>query len=81
MSWRKEDNKNYRGKIDRIYVSMTEEWEVEYFVDSYLEHRGAALSDANRGVVLAKMEEYPGSAPVKRADLIAFLNEKISVNN
>lgn len=81
MSWRKEDNKNYRGKIDRIYVSMTEKWEVEYFVDTYLKHRGAEVSDDNRGVILANMEKYPGSAPVKREDLIAFLNDKISVNN
>lgn len=34
--WSKHDNKKYIGKIDRIYVSMTEDYEVEYFIDQYL---------------------------------------------
>ncbi|NHW01965.1 hypothetical protein [Stutzerimonas degradans] len=77
MSWRKEDNKNYRGKIDRIYVSMTEQWEVEYFVDTYLRYRKAELTDDNRGILLAAMEKYDGKAPVKREELIAYLDRNV----
>lgn len=79
MSWRKEDNKNYRGKIDRVFVSMTEPWEVEHFVDTYLTTRGADLNDANRGVILNAMEDYPGKAPVLREDLVKFLNTRITI--
>ncbi|QGW22873.1 hypothetical protein GOM96_18355 [Stutzerimonas degradans] len=77
MGWRKEDNKNYRGKIDRIYVSMTEQWEVEYFVDTYLRYRKAELTDDNRGIILAAMEKYDGKAPVKREELIAYLDRNV----
>lgn len=35
--WSSHDNKRYIGKIDRIYVAMTETYEVEYFIDQYLE--------------------------------------------
>ncbi len=33
--WSGKDNKHYRGHLDRIYVSATEEWEVEYIIDHY----------------------------------------------
>jgi len=36
MNWSSEDNKNQRGKINRIYVSSTESYELNYFVADYL---------------------------------------------
>ena len=30
--WSDHDNKKYIGKLDRIYVSLSETWEVEYFM-------------------------------------------------
>lgn len=75
MAWKKEDNKNYTGKIDRIYVSMTEDWEVEYFIDKYLKDHNYGLTDKNRDNVLGVMEKFPGKAPIKRDDMIKHLND------
>ncbi len=38
--WSDHDNKKYIGKLDRIYVSMTEGYEVGYFIDKYLKDHG-----------------------------------------
>lgn len=74
MVWKSDDNKKYRGKIDRIYVSMTEDWEVEYFIDHYLNARRYQLSDKNRSIIAHKLEDAPGDAPHKRNELIAWLD-------
>lgn len=78
--WSNHDNKRYRGKLDRIYVSTAEEWEVEYFIDHYLESRNCALNTANRSVIEQELENYSGRAPYKRDDLKAFLDQRITVN-
>jgi hypothetical protein len=71
--WSKHDNKKYIGKIDRIYVSMTEDYEVEYFIDQYLKTHKYEVSNKNRDIVAAALEDYDGRAPFKREDLIQFL--------
>lgn len=77
--WSDHDNKKYRGKLDRIYVSTTETWEVEYFIDHYLESRNFALNTANRNLLTQTLESYPSRAPYKRDDLKAFLDLQITV--
>ncbi|SDJ59720.1 hypothetical protein [Pseudomonas indica] len=79
MSWNTEDNKQERGKIDQMFVSLTEEWEVKQFVDTYLTRRGGALTDANRNIIIKHMKSYPGKAPIKRDDLNAHLDNIITV--
>lgn len=76
--WSGHDNKRYIGKLDRIYVSMTEEYEVEYYIDHYLETRGYGITNANRDVITAELESYPGRAPWKRVDLDAYLDRRVS---
>ncbi|HEV7270726.1 hypothetical protein [Pseudoxanthomonas sp.] len=76
MSWNSEDNKHYRGPIDRVFVSQTEQYEVKHFIDQYLKTRGYDMTDANRRTVGQKMEQYPGRAPVLRKDLEAFLDKR-----
>jgi hypothetical protein len=71
--WSTHDNKRYIGKIDRIYVSMSEDYEVEYFIDHYLETHGYVISHKNRDIITAALEDYPGRAPFKRDDLNAYL--------
>ncbi|ORM94900.1 hypothetical protein [Pantoea cypripedii] len=73
--WSEHDNKKYVGKIDRIYVSMTEEYEVEYFIDHYLQSRNYQISNENRDIVTDKLEAYPGKAPFKRDDLNTYLDK------
>lgn len=74
--WSSHDNKRYRGKIDRIYVSMTETYEVEYYIDHYLATRGFEISNKNRDIIASALEQCPGRAPFKRADLDTFLDGK-----
>lgn len=76
MVWQSNDNKKYRGKIDRVFVSLTESWEVEYFIDQYLKTRGKALTDENRSKVAHKLEGAPGRAPHQRADLNSWLDKE-----
>lgn len=78
--WSDHDNKKYIGKLDRIYVSLSETWEVEYFIDHYLESRNCSLTTKNRNVIANKLEEYSGKAPYKRDDLKAFLDANITVS-
>jgi hypothetical protein len=73
--WSKHDNKRYIGKIDRVNVSLSESWEVEYFIDHYLQTRGRAVSNANRDKVVHALENFTGRAPYKRDELNAYLDK------
>lgn len=72
--WSKHDNKKYIGKIDRIYVSMSEDYEVEYFIDTYLKSRNFKISNDNRDIITQALENYNGKAPIKRDDLNTYLD-------
>jgi hypothetical protein len=72
--WSDHDNKRYRGKLDRIYVAPSEAYEVEYFIDHYLETRKYAISNGNRDKVAAALEKYPGRTPFKRDELNKYLD-------
>ena len=76
--WKHEDNKHYRGHLDRIYVSTTEEWEVGYFVDKYLKDHNSTTSDKNRDVIMQNIAAYPGKKPILRTELTKFLDGKIT---
>lgn len=74
MSWNESDNKHYIGPIDRVFVSMTESYEVSYFIDQYLKTRGYDMTEENRSRVGKKLLLFQGAAPWKRDDLNAFLD-------
>lgn len=74
MSWPAQDNKHYRGILDRNLVSMTEPYEVSYFIEDYLRSGGYALDADNRARVRSAMAQFIGKAPIARTDLTAFLN-------
>lgn len=74
MSWNASDNKHYTGPIDRVFVSMTESYEVSYFIDQYLKTRGYDMTEENRLRVGKKLQLFQGAAPWKRDDLNAFLD-------
>ena len=76
MNWQVQDNKHQRGKIDRVFVSQTESYERHYFIDDYLKSNAFEVSEGNRGIVAAAMDNYPRKAPVLRDALTIYLNEK-----
>ena len=78
MNWPEQDNKKYRGKIDRIYVSRTEWYEVDYAIDEYLRTRNYVINDANRKVMHGWLDAYPGPVPVLRTALQAWLDANVT---
>jgi hypothetical protein len=79
MSWGDEDNKHYRGHLDRIYVSRTESWEIGYYIRHFLTSHNHDLSEQNRAAVGAMMQKYPGAAPVLRDDMTAWLKKQFNI--
>lgn len=78
MNWNSNDNKGYRGPIDRAFVSLTEPYERSYFVDEWLKSRKYKVDDNGRAVVNRVIDNYTGRAPIKRADLEKYLDANIS---
>lgn len=76
--WPHADNKHYKGHLDRIYVSREEEWEVGYFVDKYLKDNNAKTTESNRDKIMSHIANYEGNAPIKRQDLIDYLDKKVT---
>jgi len=77
--WKHEDNKHYQGHLDRIYVSTTEEWEIGYFVDKYLESHKCAKDMVNRDIVMQNIAAYQGRKPILRTELTKFLNNRLKL--
>ena len=77
MNWNTQDNKHYRGTIDRIYVSDTESYEVDYFIDEYLKTRNYTVNDQNRRTIGQWLETYQGRAPHRRNVLNQFLDTNV----
>jgi hypothetical protein len=78
MNWSSEDNRHYRGHLDRIYVSQTESWEINYYIKHYLEKHYSRTTAQNMRIIGQKMESYPGRAPVKREDMTVWLDKNIT---
>lgn len=76
MVWKNDDNKKYRGKIDKVYVSLLKTWEVETYIDHYLVTRNYDLTDDNRSIIAYKLEAAPGKPPHTRDGLNAWLDEQ-----
>jgi len=75
MSWNDNPKPN---AIDKVFVSQSESWEVNHFVDHYLKTNNYNVDENNRRAVRDAMKEFPGRAPVKRADLTTFLDTKFA---
>jgi hypothetical protein len=78
MGWDQQDNKHYRGPIDRAFVSMTEPYEVAYFVDEYLRTRGYQITEQSRAAIRSWLPSYPGHAPIRRDALTLWLDVQIA---
>lgn len=79
MSWHRSDRKRYTGKLPSVFISITEAWNVERFIDLYLELRDYKVSDTNRDRVAARLEAMPGRAPYRAENLVTWLDEKYKV--
>lgn len=73
--WTSHAASGYAGKIERVQVSRREKWDVAYFIDHWLESRGADISNLNRDKVADVLERYDGTAPYERHELSDYLDE------
>ena len=74
MNWNATASKHYQGPIDRVFVSMREAYDVDFFIDEYLRTRRFPLDDANRRMVGEKLEAFLGRVPYLWGDLAAYLD-------
>ncbi len=80
MPWQRSDKKRYSGKIESIFVSITEAWDVEHFIDEYLELRGFQVNDMNRDRIALRLEAVPGQRPYRAVQLVAWLDENYTAS-
>ncbi len=80
MPWQRSDKKRYSGKIQSIFVSLTEAWDVEHFIDEYLELRGFQVNDMNRDRIALRLEAVPGRPPYRAVQLVAWLDENYTAS-
>lgn len=73
MSWNNQDDKTYRGSIDRQYVSKDEDYEVHYFVTAYLEKRNLKADDKAFDQLKIAVKNSPLTAPILRNNLENYL--------
>jgi hypothetical protein len=63
--------------IDRVFVSWTQHWDLEEYVEHYLRARRLSSSTDMRRKVFECMTAYTGRAPYTRSDLDLFLDANI----
>jgi hypothetical protein len=80
MPWQRSDEKRYSGKIEGIFVSITEAWDVEDFIDQYLVLRGFQVNDMNRDRIALRLEAVPGRPPYRAVQLVAWLDENFTAS-
>lgn len=80
MPWERSDKKRYSGKIEGIFVSITEAWDVEDFIDQYLVLRGFQANDMNRDRIALRLEAVPGRPPYRAVQVVAWLDENFTAS-
>ena len=81
MSWSNTDNPNIRGPADSTYVSLTEQWERDRFIDSYLKSRNYSVNDESRRIVANDLKACTLPAPILRTTLEVWLDRVYASRN
>jgi hypothetical protein len=61
---------NYR----RIFVSWTEQWTLQQYVENYLRARQLPQSPELRAAVHRRIDKYPGGGALKKSDVDYYLD-------
>ncbi|MGZ5038136.1 MAG: hypothetical protein ACXWHB_11835 [Usitatibacter sp.] len=61
---------NYR----RIFVSWTEQWTLQQYVEHYLRNRQLPATEELRSAVNRRIARYPGRGALKKSDLDYYLD-------
>jgi hypothetical protein len=60
--------------VSPVFVTWTQRWEMEQYVEHYLGIRGLAGSPEARARIRAALARYPGNAPYTKSDLDFYLD-------
>jgi hypothetical protein len=60
--------------IDRIYISWTESWDLDRYVEHYLRERAHEPDEEARAALLGLIALYPGAPPFTKANMDYFLD-------
>jgi hypothetical protein len=66
-------SRQHHGAPDYDYASFVESYEIDAYIDDYLQKRGFVVNDATRAAVRLVLERYRGPAPYPRVELDRFL--------
>jgi len=64
--------------IERIFVTWTQQWSVEDYVENYMRSRRLGSAEPTRAAVHECLEKYPGRAPLYKSDLDFFLDANLA---
>jgi hypothetical protein len=77
--WSAKHNKYYRGRMDRMAVSVTESYEVDDFIDQFLRVNNIPDMDTNRERIASAMTQYPARAPWRQDEVATFVRQKMNI--
>lgn len=64
--------------MDRIFVTWTQQWSVDDYVENYLRTRRLGHGENARAAVHACLRRYTGRAPPCKSDLDFFLDANLA---
>jgi hypothetical protein len=64
--------------MDRVFVTWTQQWSIDDYVENYLRTRGLCKGEHGRVAVLECLRRYTGGAPVCKSDLDYFLDANLA---
>jgi hypothetical protein len=62
------------ASIEQIFVTWTQRWDVDNYIEHYVRTRRLAASDATRDSIRAVLASYPGTTPHTKSALDFFLD-------
>jgi hypothetical protein len=71
------DHRRMSAVIAPIFVTWTQRWETEQYIEHYLRMRGLAGRQDARAQVRAALHCYPGKAPYTKSDLDFYLDANV----
>ena len=64
--------------MDRIFVTWTQQWSIDDYVENYLRTRRLGRGEHARDAVLACLRRYTGHTPLCKTDLDFFLDANLA---
>ena len=77
--WSTQHNKYYRGRRDPMFVTQTESYEVDDFIEQFLRVNNIPDMDANRERIASAITQYPARSPWRQDEVATFVRQKMNI--